>query len=152
MPAEKIDHSLDTRIDKSNLQLEWMLQAERFQYWGEEQARIQKLRDHAKNHEALVLAQCAKKIRTNWKKYFETKPTEPAIKAESMVHKKYIKAQKNLIELNYRHTNATNMMRALEHKKRALEVLASFHFKGELGEPDIRKSKEMAESGKKKKK
>lgn len=140
------DYKKDITIDEYNLEAEWLEQPSLFLYYAEAHATALHERDMAKSRLDLQYAKAYSSIKKNWEKYFDAKPTEPAIKEYILKSPSYQKAERALINSA---KNANIMLAAktaFDHRKRALENLVSLKIAGFHSEPR-NKTKKPRESG-----
>lgn len=135
-----MDFSNDLKVDAYNLDLEWVNFPSVFMQYSEELAKAQKEADRAKLAAEVCEAQVDKNVRADPAKYgIEGKPTEATIKAAIHLSVEYNEAQEALNEIRYKVNQYGNAVRALEHKKRALENLVILHGQSYFVDPKLPK-------------
>lgn len=131
----------DARIDKHQLDFEWLRQASLFHKYAEAYANAMFERDKAKERLDLVKAQVDSAIRSEPEDYgFLTKPTEPAIASAILQDPDYIEAKSKYLNSVREMNIVMGAKTAMEHKKSALETLSKLYLSGYWAE--VRVSKE----------
>jgi hypothetical protein len=112
-------------IDPNALDTEWVRQASLYQRYSKNAAQAA----YTKNRLESFLD---RDIRENPKKYgFDSKPTEPAIANT-------IRGDKGVLRISYKHQRLQGCLKALEHKKKALEKLTELYLSGYWARPRIK--------------
>jgi len=140
------DYSKDIKVDKNKLEEEWLEQPSLFLYYAEAHAEAIFERDKAKSNMDYVYSVLYSKFKNNWQEYFDSKPTEPALKEKINTHEKYRKAEKRYIKANRNVNVLLSAKTAFDHRKRALENLVSLKISGFYSEPK-NKNKSKLEGG-----
>lgn len=133
--TDERDYSKDIVINENELEKEWILQPSLYLHYANEFAEMSHQKDLKKAVLEYTYSVLYDDAKTNWKDYFETKPTEPATKEWIIRHKKYQTAEK---ELNIATKNANimlNVKNAFEHRKAALSNIVSLMITGFHSEP-----------------
>ena len=133
------DFKEDIHIDEHNLEGEWLEQPSYFLYYAEAHAEALYERDMAKSRLDLQYAKMYSDIKKNWEKYFDSKPTEPAIKEFIMKHPAYQTLERKLIEAAKDVNLLLSVKTAFDHRRRALENLVSLKIAGFHSEPRTRR-------------
>lgn len=133
------DYQKDVKINEHELEKEWTEQPSLYMYYAEAHAEAIYQKDLAKSRLDLFYAKMYGSIKKSWEKYFDTKPTEPAIKEYILQHSGYKEKEQTLIDL----TRDVNILSAaktsMEHRKKALENLVSLKITGFYAEPSANK-------------
>lgn len=136
----------DLKINLNDLAENWDKQPQLYMKWAEKYAQAYFERDKKKEKLEIVKAQIDMDIRTNLDNYgFDKKPTEAAISAKILMQPEYQAASTSVIEAN-RDMNIYNAAKtAMDHKKKALEMLSYLSTSGLYAEPsDSQDKKAMA--------
>ena len=138
--GEKKDYLEDLKIDKYNLDREWMRQPMLYMKWAEAWAQAVLERDRAKEQLEVVKAELDSAIRQAPAEFgIVGKPTESAISNAITKHSQYRRAYSNYVEA----TKAANVLagakEAMAHKKKALEGITELMVAGYYAEPNIPK-------------
>jgi hypothetical protein len=128
----------DIKIDKSNLDSEWMLQAVRFVEWGEKEVEAQFQKDSLKEQLDLVRADLDSKIRSTPAAYGIDKITEGALMNTIIRQPEYLEASSNYLKAVKDAKVLSIAREAFDHKKRALEKLTDLWISGYWADPRIR--------------
>lgn len=132
-------YSEDVKIDSDNLEECWLEQPSLMQYYTEQHADAIKNRDLAKIRIDNVYAHLDHKVRTTWKNYFDSKPTESAIKSWVLSSPHYKKAQRLLIDATRTMNILSGVKSSFDHRKKALESLVYLKVAGFHSEPSIKR-------------
>lgn len=126
----EINYEKDLAIDPGELDEEWLNQPVLMERYGRLSADAQRERDQLKEKMDVVRAETDNAIRENPTKYKcptdkagAPKPTEAWIAAAILTTEEYRKASDTLIEANYKLNLLNSAVRAMEHRKKALEKL-----------------------------
>jgi len=128
----------DLEIDKLDLDGEWTRQSLLFMKWAEETTKAQKKKDLLYQKRDLVKAEIDKEKRNNFIQKGE-KFTEAIIDAEIKRDDRYQKSQLEYISAVEEASIFESAKWAMEHKKKALEMLTSLWIAGYYSEPNIPK-------------
>lgn len=140
MSHEEIDYEKDMELDQHGLDFEWLRQSSLYLKYSVLYADLASYRDEAKEELQRIDAVIDLEIRSDWESFgFETKPTEPAIKAAILQDDRHIKAAKSLIFAVREMNIAQGAKTALDHKKAALERLSTLYLSGYWADPRIKK-------------
>ncbi len=142
------------KIDENNLEGEWAEQASYFLYFATAHAEALYIKDIKKSKLEYIYAIMYSNIKKDWSKLFDSKPTEPAIKAYIETNSKYKKAERTYINACKDANLMLSAKQALEHRKKALENKVSLKIGGFFSEPrnknkDIQNLIEMKKEQKK---
>jgi len=133
--SELRDYKQDILINEHDLEQEWIEQASHFLYYAEAHADSLHEKDLKKSKLEYAYANMYSKIKVNWEKHFDSKPTEPAIKEYILSRKQYKKAEREYIKACYDVNLMFAAKTAFEHRKLALSNLASLKIGGFYSEP-----------------
>jgi len=125
----------DIKINEDDLPNEWLIQASLFLHYAEAQAEALHVKDLAKSQMDYTFATLYSNIKKNWKEYFDSKPTEAAIKENINCSKEYREAGRNYIDATKDANILLAAKTAFEHRKMALSNLVSLKIGGFYGEP-----------------
>ena len=129
------DFKEDIKINEHDLENEWMEQASLFLYYAEAHSEALHIRDLAKAKCDYVYAVAYSAIKKDWEKYFDVKPTEPAIKEYIAKSKKYKEAERTFIDASKDANMMLGAKVAFDHRKLALSNLTSLKIGGFYSEP-----------------
>lgn len=134
------DYRKDIVIDESNLEKEWIEHPSLVLYYNELWVAAVFERDKKKIELETIAAQLDSKIRKNWERYFDSKPTEVAIKNYITSDPKYKKKERELLEAVKQANLMTGVKNSFEHRKNALQNIVSLRISGFHSEPrNVRK-------------
>ncbi len=135
------DYQKDAHINPEDLEGEWLEQPSLYLYYAEAHANALHDKDLAKSLLDLQFAKMYSKIKKQWDKYFDDKPTETAIKEYICSHPAYRKLELEFIDA----VRASNIMlaakTAMDHRKKALENLVHLRISGHNAEPRIKRNR-----------
>lgn len=130
----------DLTIDRFALDDAWVLQPTLFQVSADRASEDERDKDRAKANLELIEAELDTKIRKNPAQYGVDKPTEASVKATIPQQPEYKKALKEYIDARYVYDVSNNLVKALDHKKAALEYLVKLMIAGFYSKPTADKS------------
>lgn len=140
MPYETLDYENDLLLDQHSLDYEWLRQASLFQKYSMVYADAAAIKDEAKEELLRTDAEIDLEVRSDWYQFgFETKPTEPAIKAVILLDDRHKKAARSFNEASRQANILQGTKTALEHKKAALERLSALYLAGYWADPKVTK-------------
>jgi hypothetical protein len=114
----------DLKIDHFSIETDWRKQALIYYKWSKLLAESQCELNEVKANLNYIEASLSDDIRKNYKKYdLRTHPTETAIRNIVFLNKDYIEASRKQFNLTVKTDLLNSAVRALEHKKSALEYL-----------------------------
>lgn len=128
------------QVDKDLLDEALEEQAELFGEWATKLAEAKMDLDEMEDEFEAIKAELDNAIREDPKKFgFKVKegkgPTEPAIKNKIIVCDEYQKAAKQIRVAKFRVNSIDAMVKALDHRKRALEKLTDLHGQNYFASP-----------------
>ncbi len=129
------DYIDDLKINENDLESEWISQAGKYMFYADQWAKAVLVRDTAKIKAEYTYAKLDTEIRGNWNKYFDSKPTEGAIKGKIIQHDDYQDSQKHLVECNEDVNVYYGCKVAFDHRKTALQSLVQIRLSGFHAEP-----------------
>lgn len=135
------DYKKDVVINEHDLEEEWINQPSLYLYYAEAHADAIHIRDMKKAQAEYVYATMYSEVKSNWDKYFDTKPTEAAIKEHVLSSAEYRRALKAFINASKDANLMLGAKTAFDHRKRALENLVSLKIAGFHSEPSERRIK-----------
>lgn len=115
----------DMAIDPHALEDEWMAQPALYWKYSQLQTQAQRERDRAKEAMDVMKSKLDLSIREDHTAYGLSKITEGAVLSTILANEDYRVALANYNECNYNYVLMSNAIRALEHKKKALENMVS---------------------------
>ena len=146
------DYKKDIIINENDLENEWIMQPSLYLHYADAHATALYERDLAKSKLEYTYAKMYSDIKKNWDKYFDTKPTEPAIK-------EYILSHPNLKKVEAKYTKACYSANALlaaksafDQRKVALQNLVQLRISGFYSEPKAPKNSSINKGGHKQRK
>jgi len=147
MPENLYD--IDTEVDRFNLDEDLEKQYNLYLSYSELSVKAIKNRDKIKQQMELVQAELDIEIRKNPTEFgLKDKPTESGIKSAIIASVKYEKAFDEYLNACEECNVYGGVLRALEHKKKALEKLSDLWIAGFYSKPNV--NKEAKESSVKK--
>jgi hypothetical protein len=120
-----LDYEADVQIDPSALDVEWLNQPDLMRKYVKNSAEADRDLDNAKEALDVERARLDLDIRDNPEKYALTKTTEGAIASTILQQKSYQNAAKEFTNAKYESNIAKAAVRAIEHRKTALENLVT---------------------------
>lgn len=143
----------DIKINESALDVEWINQPNLMVQYGRHYAYTEREMEKAKAHLEVLRAELDKKIRSNPDDYGIAKITESVISNTITLQSEYREAQVDFLDTKYEYEMAKLAIRALDHRKQALENLVKLHgqqyFAGPSVPRDLSKEWEQEERNKK---
>lgn len=133
----ELDYEKDISIDESALDLEWLRQPDLMWKYCKYSALAKKSLDEAKERLDFVRAKLEMEIRKDPGSFGVDRVTESAISSAIISHPDYERAQRKLIEARYEAEIASGAIRALEHKKSALENLVRLYAASYFAGPSV---------------
>lgn len=130
-----IDYNEAIKIHENDLENDWLEQASFYLYFAEAHANALHERDLAKARCDYTYAVMYSEIKKDWKKCFDSKPTEPAIKEYIAKQKKYKVAERKYFDASKDANVLLGVKTAFEHRKLALSNLTSLKIGGFYSEP-----------------
>lgn len=113
------DYESDLSIDINQLELEWLLQPNLYRKYAELSAEADWKKNRAKEKLEVIKAELYKKVVGNYK----TKPSDTKINSEVICKPEYRKVYKIYLKRAYEHSVLSFVVRAFDHRKKALENL-----------------------------
>lgn len=133
------DYKEDIKINEHDLEKEWIEQPSLFLYYADAHADAVYERDLAKSKAEYTYAVMYSGIKKHWDKYFDSKPTEPAIKEYIISNPKYRKVEKIFLTASHYVNAMLAAKTAFDHRKLALSNLTSLKIGGFYSEPRNKK-------------
>lgn len=128
-------HQSLIEINENELDREWYEQPKLVLKYGLRLAELKKEAAETKAELERIAANLETMIRANPAKYGIDKVTESQIKSQILLQAQYVKKQNELLEAEYKVDQYQILMRALEHRKGALENAVKLHGQGYFAEP-----------------
>ena len=135
MSSRERDYKEDIKINPEDLENEWIEQSSLFLYYADAYAEAAYERDRLKAILEYKYAQLYDEVKTNWSKYFSSKPSEPACKEWITRNKVYKRAEIAFIKATKDANILSNVKTAFEHRKAALSNITSLRIGGFYSEP-----------------
>lgn len=135
------DFKEDVKIDPNNLEKEWLEQPSLYVYYAEAHADALHQRDLAKSRMDYTYSKLYSKVKKDWDKHFDSKPTESALKEYILKNATFKKAEKVLINAARDANILAGAKTAMDHRKRALENLVSLRISGFHSDPSTSRVK-----------
>jgi len=117
------DYAEDLRINKHDLETEWLAQPNHYFHYSSRQADARLEMDQAKEELEQVKADLNLDIRSNPEKYNVPKVTNESVAAAMVMEEDYSKASQALMQARHTHDIITSAVRAFEQRRAALENL-----------------------------
>jgi len=133
--AKSSGYEKDILIDKNNLSEQWEKQAGLYLYYALKLVKAEKDRNNAKEEVEVTKARVDKTIRKTPKDYGYEKVTEAIVTNTILLDDDYKEANNTYIEECYEVGILQAVVRAFDHKKKALENLVTLHMGGYNAEP-----------------
>lgn len=127
----------DKEIDPNRLDLECVLQPDRFYRWAEASVEASTEVDRAKLHMDVVKAKLEMECRHKPTDFGLAKATEAGIDAAVKCHPKYLEANEEFIEARRESKLLDAAVNSMEQKKRMLEVLITLHGQQYFAGPSV---------------
>lgn len=125
----------EVKIDKYDLDNEWLGQAAKFIYWGEQESNAEYEKDRIKEKVDLTRAELSTQIREDPKKFGLEKVTEGAINEIILQNKKFQEVNGDYIEAVKTAKILTIAKKGFEQRKTALEELVKLYLNGYWSDP-----------------
>lgn len=143
MSTNKLNYDKDVMIEPDALDLEWLKQPKLYMKYAELSAEAEREVRRCKDELKLVDASVELDIRENG----EGKVTDKRVAAEVEVHEEHIKAVHDLNEALYHAQICQAAVKAMDHKKTALEnevrLWAGSYFSGPKEPRDLKEEMEL---------
>lgn len=140
------DYAEEVKINAADLESEWLEQGSYYLHYGEGHANAIFDKDISKSELDYVHSVLYDEVKTDWKKHFDTKPTEVAIKEWITRNPRHRKAELAFIKATRDANVLLNVKNSFEHRKKALENLVSLKITGMYSEP-TNKVRQIAKRG-----
>ena len=131
---EKLNYEEDIKIDPNALDVAWLNQAALMKRYGKHQADTRKEMDDIKEEVDVIKAKADIRIRTDPESYEIKKVTESIVQSTILLEEDYQEILKEYADARYENDVAIAVVRAIEHRKTALEnlvrLLGSQYFAG----------------------
>ena len=131
----KGDYKKDIEINDNNLKEEWERQAGLYLYYSLQLSDAEAEKNKAKEDVDVVMAQLDREIREKPKTFEIEKITEGVVKSTILLQEEYTNAQDSYVKKIYNVSILQGVIRAFDHKKKALENLVTLHMAGYHAEP-----------------
>lgn len=135
------DYSKDINIDEGALNEEWERQASLYVHYSIKVASAERKRNKAKEKLDVTKAELDRDIRKNPADFGLEKITDTPVANCILTQDEYKEAHEELIETSYELSVLQGVLRAFDHKKKALENLVSLHIAGYSAEPRKRRER-----------
>ena len=133
-----MEYEKDIQIDKHQLDTEWLRQPMLYQHYSELLADADAEKNEAQAYLDYLKAKLDADIRGNPPEFGLLKATEGAIEAAIQMQDSYREAVKNLISCKKNLKILEGVVRAMDHRKNALEDLVQMWLRGYWSEPKIK--------------
>lgn len=128
-------------IDRDNLHVEWLKQAKVFGEWCLKLADKKHELDIAESKLDVAIAELDHEIRSHPDRYNIAKVSEPAIKLAIRSHERHQKATNRVNRVRHEVAVIEAYVKALDHKKKALENLVVLWMNDYFAEPNVPRGK-----------
>lgn len=122
-------------IDKYNLDIEWVKQPTLIAEYSNKHTEAQKKFHKVKEILEQERARLTKAITQNPQNFGINKTTVVLLESVIVEHPDYIKAKQEMIQAQYEMNIFANAVKAIEHKKTALENIVKLHLSGYYSTP-----------------
>jgi len=129
------DYQKDIIIDEGNLEEEWLMQPSLYLHYADAHATALNERDLAKSKLEYTYAKMYSDIKKKWDKYFDSKPTEAAIKEFILSHSHFKKSEAKYIKACYNVNTLLAVKTAFDQRKAALQNIVQLKITGIYAEP-----------------
>jgi|TARA_Y100000310_G_scaffold218179_1_gene219346 hypothetical protein len=129
------EYEKDIVINEKDLKEEWERQAGLYLHYSVELAHVEKEKNKTREQLDLVKAKLDKKIRENPKDFGIAKITENVISNSIMLQEEFVHLNEIYINKVYEVSVLQGVIRAFDHKKKALENLVQLYLSGYNAEP-----------------
>lgn len=130
----KGDYKADIETS-SNLKEDWERQAGLYLYYSLQLSNAEVDKNKTKEDVDVVVAQLDRDIRDKPKDFEIEKITESVVKSTILLQEEYTNAVESYQEKSYQVSILQGVIRAFDHKKKALENLVILHMAGYNAEP-----------------
>jgi hypothetical protein len=141
------NYQRDVQIEVNSLDLEWVRHPHKFMYYSETAAKANDIVRRMKNDLELIDAKLDKEFRES----MEGKVTEGAVKAKITEDERHLQALMNYNDSLYHAELCAAAVKAMEHKKVALQnlvqLLSASYFAGPKVPRDLKKEIKIEEEG-----
>lgn len=127
----------DIKIDESALDVEWLRQPELMLKYSVEVAQCKKRLDLLKERFDVIVAEFDREIRSNPEKFGIAKLTESVIQNTIKLQPEYDRIYQELVRAKFDLDMAQAAVRAIDHKKSALENLVRLHGQSYFAGPSV---------------
>jgi len=141
------DYAKEILIDPCNLENEWLTQPSYYLYYSESHAEAIYQKDLKKSELDYTHSILYDEVKKDWKKHFDSKPTEAAIKEWITRNPKYREAELTFIKATRNANIFLNVKTSFDHRKLALSNLVSLKISGFYSEPK-NKVRQISKGGK----
>ncbi len=117
----EFNYEQDLAIDPHSLDEEWLRQPGLYMKYCEAAVEAEKIRDKAKERVSVVKAELDREIRKDPAKFGLEKMTEPMVAGSILLQARYTEAASALVEADFKFNIIQSAVRALDHKRSALE-------------------------------
>lgn len=134
-----MDFQKDIEIDQNALDQEWIAQPVLYMRYAELEAEARRTMDEEKVRSDVVRAKLDAKIRENPEDYGISKVTEGSILSAIQQDEDYLESQTALRTAKYQLDMISGAVRALDHRRKALENLVYLHGQSYFSEPSTKR-------------
>lgn len=127
MPQTNDQEQPRMQIDQYHLDREWRDHPQQFYNWAMAAARAEAAYEQAKTSLDIVWAEVDADVRSSPDDYGIQKVTEVAIDAAIKTHGGYTTAKKRMLEAKNKMNEAEVVVKALEHRRKALDALTQLY-------------------------
>lgn len=127
----------DVAVDKYALDIEWEKQPTLYQMYLDQAVELRKEVTECQKQLDLVEAKLSLDIKKNPSLYGLDKVVESSVQAVLILHPDRQKAYDDLIQRQYEKNLIDDVVKALEHKKSALEELVRLYLSGYYSRPTV---------------
>ena len=149
---EKLNYEEDIKIDPNALDVAWLNQAALMKRYGKHQADTRKEMDDMKEAVDIQRAKLDIRIRTDPESFDIQKVTESIVQSTILLQEEYQMASEIYADARYENEVAITVVRAIEHRKTALEnlvrLLGSQYFAGPKTPRDLSQEALKEKAGK----
>lgn len=129
-----MDYEKDLEINEHSLDREWIRQPAIFMFYAKKTAEADRKRKRAKENLEVLYAEIDSWVREEAKKEGE-KVTEKMVENRVRTDKTYTDAAKEVSEAEFEYNIMLSAVKAMDHKKAALENLVKLYISGYLSTP-----------------
>jgi|6_EtaG_2_1085325.scaffolds.fasta_scaffold216197_2 hypothetical protein len=135
MKKKERDYVEDIEVNEANLKQEWERQPGLYLHYSIVLADAERARNVSKEELDITKAQLDKDIRSRPEEFDVEKITESVVTNTILLQESYVEKNQEYIDRGYEVSIMQGVIRAFDHKKKALENLVTLYISGYNAEP-----------------